>query len=70
MENTTLKIEGMSCQMCVKHVTKALQGVNGVEAVSVSLDSNSADVQYDASVASMDAFKAAVSEAGYQVVGS
>lgn len=70
MNNVTLNIEGMSCQMCVKHVTKALQGVDGVQAVTVTLETNSADVQYDAAVASIDAFKAAVAEAGYQVTGS
>ena len=35
MREETFKIEGMSCQMCVKHVTKALQGVEGVSEVEV-----------------------------------
>ena len=34
----TLIITGMSCQMCVKHVTKALQSVNGVTDVVVHLE--------------------------------
>ena len=33
-----LKVEGMMCQNCVKHVTKALEGVPGAEDVSVSLE--------------------------------
>ena len=64
----TLNVRGMSCQMCVKHVTKALQGVDGVTEVVVSLDTNNARVLYDPAVTGMPQFKAAVAEAGYEVV--
>ena len=64
----TLNVKGMSCQMCVKHVTKALQGVGGVTEVVVSLDANNAKVKYDSAVAGIAQFKAAVAEAGYEVV--
>jgi len=64
---TTLQIKGMSCQMCVKHVTKALQGVAGVSDVKVSLEANNAEITYNAGLAGMDDFKAAVAEAGYEV---
>ena len=67
-KETTLNVKGMSCQMCVKHVTKALQGVAGVTEVAVSLESNHAKVVYDPTVAGMPQFKAAVAEAGYEVV--
>ena len=62
----TLKIEGMSCKHCVTHVTEALEGVAGVEGAQVSLDSKSAVV----TGATLDeaAMKAAVAEAGYEVV--
>ncbi|MFP4395895.1 MAG: heavy-metal-associated domain-containing protein [Anaerolineales bacterium] len=68
MREETFKIEGMSCQMCVKHVTKALQGVAGVSAVEVSLEDEAAQVSYDPDVADVAAFKAAVSDAGYKLV--
>lgn len=64
----TLNVKGMSCQMCVKHVTKALQGVDGVTGVVVSLDENNAKVTYDPAVAGVLQFAAAVAEAGYEVV--
>jgi copper chaperone CopZ len=67
-ETTTLKIQGMSCQMCVKHVTQALQGVAGVAEVEVSLEDNQAQVTYNPEAAGMPAFKEAVAEAGYEVV--
>jgi copper chaperone CopZ len=64
----TLKITGMSCQMCVKHVTKALQGITGVTDVVVQLESGTATVTYDSQLAGWDDFRAAVAEAGYAVV--
>jgi copper ion binding protein len=63
---TTLKIEGMSCEHCVKHVTEALQGIAGVSSVSVSLADKSALVEHGDSVGP-DAMKAAVEEAGYEL---
>ncbi|NBD34949.1 MAG: hypothetical protein GVY30_02995 [Chloroflexi bacterium] len=68
MREETFKIEGMSCQMCVKHVTKALQGVAGVKAVKVSLEDENAQMTYDPDAADVAAFKAAVSDAGYELV--
>ena len=44
---TKLKIEGMTCEMCVKHVTNALQSTPGVNQVAVSLDTDSAIVEGD-----------------------
>lgn len=69
METKTLRIGGMSCQMCVKHVTHALQNVEGVTDVEVNLEPGTAVVTYDAGSAGMSDFEDAVAEAGYQVVG-
>ncbi len=63
MEKKVL-IEGMMCQNCVKHVNKALSALPGVT-VQVDLDSKTATVTGDASD---EAIRAAVEEAGYQVV--
>ena len=62
-----LNVKGMSCQMCVKHVTKALQGVDGVTGVTVSLDTNTAKVTFNPELAGLLQFKAVVAEAGYEV---
>ena len=56
-------VEGMMCQNCVKHVSKALNGLPGVTAV-VDLDSKTATVTGDVSD---EAIRAAVAEAGYEV---
>jgi copper chaperone CopZ len=62
----TLSIEGMSCDHCVHHVTNALTEVAGVESADVSLAKKTAIVvglSLDDAV-----LKAAVAEAGYEVV--
>ncbi len=41
----TLKVRGMHCEHCVRYVTEALQGVEGVANVAVSLEGKSAVVK-------------------------
>ena len=64
---TILKVEGMSCGHCVSHVTRALEGVEGVNAVKVSLEKKSAEIDHADSV-SVDSLKAVVVEEGYEIV--
>jgi copper chaperone len=67
MENTSLKVNGMSCEHCVKAVTDAVGALDGVASVRVSLEAGSADVQYDAAKLTLDAIKAAIVEEGFEV---
>lgn len=63
MSNTiNLSIQGMTCQHCVRHATKALQQVPGVESVEVTLEPGGAQVT---GTANPNALIAAVKEAGY-----
>jgi copper ion binding protein len=64
---TKLSIDGMSCEHCVKQVIKALEEVAGVKKAKVNLKAKSAEVDHGDAV-TLDALKAAVSEAGYSVV--
>lgn len=61
-----LRVEGMMCQNCARHVKEALEGVNGVESVEVNLEAKTAAVAGNAEDA---ALKAAVEEEGYKVTG-
>ena len=63
----TISIEGMMCQNCVKHVSKALNAMEGVTA-EVSLENNNAVCTLTAPVTD-EALKAAVEEEGYTVTG-
>ena len=58
-------IEGMSCQHCVGHVKEALEGLDKVTSVEVSLDNNWAIVE---TTNSDDELKEAIEEEGYDVV--
>ena len=65
MKEKKLNVEGMMCEHCVAHVTKALEGVKGVKNVRVSLDEGTAVV--DAGLLVSDkALVTAVEEAGYK----
>ena len=61
----TIKVQGMKCQHCAGSTKKALEGIDGISNARVDLDKG--EVTFDGS-ADMDAIKAAVSKAGFQVV--
>ncbi|HYE81719.1 MAG TPA: copper ion binding protein [Clostridia bacterium] len=63
-----INIEGMSCGHCVKHVEGALGEIGGVKKVDVDLKSKHAIVELEHDVED-SVFKAAIEEAGYEVVG-
>jgi copper chaperone len=62
-------IEGMTCGHCVKWVTDALMGVNGVTDAQVSLESRNAIVEMDETAATDESLAEAVRRVGYTVVG-
>ncbi len=66
MEKITMNVEGMMCNNCKAHVEKALAQAGGTD-IQVSLEDKTAACSYAAPVTA-DALKAAVVEAGYQVV--
>ncbi len=67
METTVIKVGGMTCQGCVRSVTRVLQEVPGVEKVEVSLEKGEASVAYDPARAGLREFKQAVEDAGFEV---
>jgi copper ion binding protein len=63
---TTLKINGMSCEHCVKTVTKALEELDGVKKAQVNLKRGLAKVMYDSDKVDINGLIEAVVEAGYE----
>ena len=63
-----VKVDGMSCENCAKHVTEALESVAGVKEVNVDLDNKEANVEFFGSVDENEISKA-ISEAGYEYKG-
>lgn len=63
-----ISIEGMMCQNCVKHVTHALERIEGVTDIQVSLENKNASATITKAV-SDEELKAVIKEAGYEVTG-
>ncbi len=61
---TTLSINGMTCNNCVRHVSSALKTVPGVSNVQVSLP-DSAIIDHD-DITTLPSLVAADEEAGYK----
>src|SRR6266536_1823601 len=65
--DVTLPVEGMTCASCVRRIEKALNRVEGVREANVNLATERAHVVYDPDTATLEALRAAVEKAGYQV---
>lgn len=63
-----IAIEGMMCNNCVRHVTKALEAVSGVSNLTVNLEDKCARLEADPSVTD-EMLTKAVTEEGYEVKG-
>ena len=63
-----MTIEGMMCGHCTGRVQKALEAIEGVSAVAMSLEAKTATVELGAEV-SDEALTGAVTQAGYEVKG-
>ncbi|MDR1589166.1 MAG: copper chaperone CopZ [Oscillospiraceae bacterium] len=68
MAKDIIKVEGMSCEHCVKAVTGAVSALPGVTDVTVDLDGGKVTVTYDPALSALDAIKAGIEDQGYDVV--
>lgn len=68
MEKSVIRVDGMSCEHCVKAVNSAVGAMAGVASVVVDLPAKTVTVEYDASQSSLDAIKAEIEDQGYDVI--
>ena len=68
MKHTTLKVQGMTCQHCVKAIEKSVGKLAGVNEVAVNLANGQVDVHMDERKVSEAELRAAIENAGYQVM--
>jgi copper ion binding protein len=61
-----VKVKGMSCQHCVKAVTKALQNLDGVKSVEVSLEKGEAKMEVERPL-DIKVLDEALKKAGYEM---
>lgn len=67
MKTETLTVRGMSCGACVGHVTRALEGLEGVQSAQVDLQAEQAVVTYDPARVGPAQMREAAAEEGYEV---
>ncbi len=65
MENTTLKLRGMSCASCASSIEDAINSVPGVDECIVNFGAEQATVKYDPRRTDLEAIQEAVNAAGY-----
>jgi copper chaperone len=68
MEQNIIKVEGMSCEHCVKAVETAVGALPGIESVSVDLVAKTVTVSHNTAKSSIIAIGAAIEEQGYDVI--
>ena len=62
-----LKVEGMSCQHCVKTVSETVGKMAGVQRVDVNLDQKKVTIEFDESQTKLEEVSAQIVEAGFEV---
>jgi len=67
MEEKILKVNGMSCDHCVKAVNKALDAISGVENIAVDLKEGTVSFKHDPALASIEAIKEAIIDEGFEI---
>lgn len=65
MENTVIKLGGMSCQGCVKNISGVLGSIAGVSTAEVSLEAAEAKVAFDPNIVARAALLEAIEDAGF-----
>jgi copper ion binding protein len=63
-----MRVEGMTCQGCVRTVEKKLSGIDGVDYAHVNLGASNATVEFDDSKTKAEKLIAAVEQVGYRAI--
>jgi len=66
IKDVTVRIEGMSCHSCEINIEAALKTVQGVRSVYVDATKGEAQVAFDDSIATLDALRSKIRDAGYE----
>jgi copper chaperone CopZ len=67
MQTEVMKVQGMNGEGCADNITRALEAVDGVSDIQVSLAANRAKVQFDERLTSPQQLHEALQQAGYRV---
>jgi len=67
MEKTIIRVNGMSCEHCVKAVTKAVNALSGTGELSIDLKAGTVTVEHDPALAPLGRIRSAIEELGYDL---
>ena len=67
MENIILKINGMKCTGCSQRVERALKNTDGIESVSVNLETREANISYNKDLITYDKICETIVDLGFEV---
>src|SRR5260370_1038814 len=65
--HASLAIKGMDCAACASAVEDKLKALKGVRNVAVSVESQKAEVDYEAGATTVSELEKAIKDAGYEV---
>jgi len=65
----TLQIGGMHCDMCVASIEKAVNALDGIDSVKVTLSDSAAVVRFDNRKVDVQAIEKAIEKRGYTLKG-
>ena len=68
MTKELLKVEGMTCQHCVKTITDALEKIAGTNKVAVDLDKKEVQVDYNGEKTNLQEISDKIVEVGFELV--
>ena len=68
MQSVILKVDGMSCEHCVKAVSSTVGALDGVSKVVVDLATKSVEVEFDPARVSQEKIESAIEDQGYDVI--
>ncbi|OQR74371.1 copper-transporting ATPase 1-like [Tropilaelaps mercedesae] len=61
----TVRINGMTCQSCVKHIQNALVEVDGIKSIRVSLQESKGDIEFDARTTTIEQIVRRIDDLGF-----
>ena len=67
MTKALFRVEGMSCEHCVRAVKNAVEDLEGAVSAKVELSAKTAEVEYDENVLDKAKIIEAIKEEGYEV---
>jgi copper chaperone len=68
MTKESLKVEGMTCQHCIKTITDALGKIAGTNKIAVVLDKKEVQVDYNEEKTNLQEISDKIVEVGFELV--